>query len=281
MKAFITAAQISNKFPSIWNEADFAVSCPFGNHTIAEFEQFNRKVYTFKSNEELIAKLNDFCSNLKQVFQQSKILSIAIDHGVPLILVESKFPWDDPNDKIEQHGAKIDGIGIVYRKDVFDPSNVRHEMIHAIQTWMLEANIIPSPPKTEVEIVKLGFIPLRSDWFGVKTSTLVNDIFLRLRIEIQAYMIANSGRIANGRFEVICHSLTGYLPDELKNLLSPNHFESMINLVKISMALEKRCRQTKDSNTLARFIIDLLKHSDFDEYTAYLNKNYKELFKIG
>jgi hypothetical protein len=280
MLPFVSNSVISNRFPSIWNSQNFTVACPFDKGTIADFEKFNRNHYTGKSHQAIIDLLNNFAPRYGKVYQQCKIMSIAENFGVPLILTDGPFPWDEPNDNFNEIGVRIERIGIVFRIDNFDTKYVNHEMIHAAQEYMLDRGLMTKPPETETETIGSGLFQLKSSWFGIKIPTSINSIFLRVRKEVQAYFLSNSGTIANSDFEFALRALSGDTSEGHKKVLTIKEFEKLKSVIEIIMATEKLGRKRKDSQILAKFIIDLLKFADIDEYINYINKNYKSLYKL-
>jgi hypothetical protein len=280
MLPFVAISTISNRFPSIWNSQNFTTACPFKNGTLADFEEFNRSHYKGKTHKGIIDLLNDFAPQYGKVYQQCKIISIAENFGVPLILTEGPFPWDEPNDNFNELAVRIEGIGIIFRLDVFDNKHVNHEMIHAAQEYMLDRGLMSKPPETETETIGSGLFQLKSSWFGIKVPTNINSTFLRVRKEVQAYFLSSSGTITKSDFEFALRALSGDTSEGHKKVLTIKEFEKLKSVIEIIMATEKLGRKRKDSQILAKFIIDLLKFADIDEYINYINKNYKSLYKL-
>jgi hypothetical protein len=280
MIPFVANSVITNKFPSIWKPEQFKTACPFARCNISDFEAFNRQHYKARTVDDIISRLNDFAKSYRTVYQQARVVSVAESFGVPLIMTESSFPWDEPNDGFRELGAKVDKIGIVFRQDNFDTKWVNHEMVHAGQEYMIKTGIIPAPPMDPNDELDLGLFKFKWKWIGKDEPTLVNDAFTRIRKEVQAYFLANSGTISTSDFDFSIRALSGNSLIGHQAKLGQANANKIKSIIEIIQAVETLGRRRKDSHMLAQFIVNLLKIADVDEYIKYINTNHTELFSL-
>jgi hypothetical protein len=246
-KAFSLAPLVSNVFPCTWDLQNFGSVSSYDNTSVESFISFNDGQYSAKTHDSVCEALNVYCST-KSVHQGATITNIASICNIPIIIIDGLFPWATEYEPAVQ----IMGLGILFSRQC-DQIRLNHEMVHCIQDYMCA----------------MGHINMVSKHTD-DSLTWINKIFLRIKLEFQAYVTTEPGVIGTDKLDWCIKALTGNSYNGLTSLLSEQETAQLMTLINYLRQIEYLTHTCNQNCNIAQITQVLFETYDLSEFLSLI-----------